>query len=201
MAYDETNVNQKWNYEQVTILEGLHQVWFKTKEERYLNFIKDNIDQYISEDGTIRTYKYGDFNLDNINPGMQLLFLYEQTKAEKYKIAAGTLRKQIENQPRTKACGFWHKKIYPFQMWLDGLYMASPFYAGYIQMFNDSKDYSDITRQIITVYNQTLDSKPGLLFHAWDESKEQKWSDPETGHAPHIFAALELEKAGLLKVN
>ena len=187
VTYDEHMTSDKWNYEQGVVLEGLRQVWLKTDDERYFDFIKNNIDQYVDDSGVIKTYKYSDFNLDNINTGRQVLFLYKKTHENKYKVAVDTLRKQLENQPRTKAGGFWHKKIYPYQMWLDGIYMGSPFYAEYTKMFGSKKDFDDITLQILTVYKNTVDKKTGLLYHAWDESKTQKWADPKTGKAPNFW--------------
>lgn len=187
VTYDENYTKKKWNYEQGLILESLRQVWKKTGNEIYSNFIQENIDSYVDNKGNIRTYPYKDFNVDKINPGRQLLFLFNKTKDSKYKIAADTLRKQIQNQPRTNEGGFWHKKIYHYQMWLDGLYMVEPFYAQYSKMFDDEKSFDDITFQFISVYNHTLDNETGLLYHAWDESHEQKWANKETGTSPHFW--------------
>ncbi|MGE5621208.1 MAG: glycoside hydrolase family 88/105 protein [archaeon] len=180
--------NGKWTYGQGVVLEGLHQLWLKTKNPRYLNYIKCNIDMFIGGDGSIRTYKYKDFNIDNINTGRQLLFLYSVTKDKKYKSAADTLRKQLANQPRTKSNGFWHKQIYPCQMWLEGLYMAEPFYAQYSKMFGEKKNFDDIAYQFIHIEEKTRDEKTGLLYHAWDESLQQKWADPKTGRSPNFWA-------------
>jgi len=129
--YDSASPNKKWNYEQGLMLEALHQMWLYTRDRKYFDFIKQNLDQYVGEDGVIRSYEYDDFTLDNIGPGRVLLALYGETGNQKYKRAADTLRNQLLNQPRTHEGGFWHKKIYPYQMWLDGLYMAEPFYAWY----------------------------------------------------------------------
>lgn len=178
----------KWTYDLGTTLEGYHQLWEKTGDAKYFNYIKKNIDIYVGDDGKIKTYKYTDFNIDNINTGRQLLLLYKATKNEKYKIAADTLRKQLANHPRTKSNGFWHKKIYPYQMWLDGLYMGEPFYAEYSKLFNEPKNYDDIVHQFILIEKQTRDEKTGLLYHAWDESLQQKWADPRTGKSPHFWS-------------
>lgn len=187
-AIVDTNAVSKWNYELGTMLEGYHQLWEKTDDKKYYDYIKLNIDRYVREDGKIKTYKLSDFNIDNINAGRQLLLLYKETKENKYKIAADTLRKQIANQPRTKSNGFWHKKIYPYQMWLDGLYMGEPFYAEYSKLFNEPKNYDDIIHQFILIEKQTRDEKTGLLYHAWDESLQQKWADPKSGKSPHFWS-------------
>ncbi len=185
---NDSTYNNKWTYDQGVLLEGLHQLGKLTKDEKYFNYIKTNIDQFVTGDGKIKTYKYMDFNIDNINTGRELLYLYTKTNEQKYKIAADTLRKQLANQPRTKSNGFWHKKIYPYQMWLDGLYMAEPFYAKYSKLFNEPQNYDDIVHQFVWIEKQTRDKKTGLLYHAWDESKEQKWADPKTGRSPHFWS-------------
>jgi len=187
VTYDSLFTKTKWNYEQGLILEAFHQMYLNTGDNKYYQFIKENIDQFVDENGVIRTYKLSDYNVDKINPGRQLLYLYQVTGENKYKLAADKLREQIENQPRTPSGGFWHKKRYPNQMWLDGLYMAEPFYAEYSKIFNQSKFFDDITHQFILIEKHTRDPETGLLYHAWDESREQKWSDPESGLSPHFW--------------
>jgi len=201
VTYDSGSPDKKWNYEQGCILEAFNQLWLKTGNKKYFEFIKNNIDHYVEENGSIKTYKYDDFSLDNINTGRQLLTLYLATKNIKYKKAADTLRKQLANQPRTKEGGFWHKKIYPNQMWLDGLYMAEPFYAQYAEIFNEPKDFDDIANQFIFMYNHAYDPKTGLLYHGWDESKEQKWANPKTGSSPTFWSrAMGWYEMGLVDV-
>jgi unsaturated rhamnogalacturonyl hydrolase len=141
----------------------------------------------VDADGSIRTYRKEDYNLDMVAGGRALLFLYRRTKMEKYKTAADCLRRQLEQQPRTHAGGFWHKKIYPYQMWLDGLYMAEPFYARYAAMFDEPKAFDDIAAQFTLAYLHTLDPKTGLCYHGWDESRSQRWADSATGHSPCIW--------------
>jgi len=185
--YKDEEKSKKWNYEQGLILEAFHQLWIDTKDESIINYIKKNLDYYIDSAGNIRTYKLADFNLDNIVPGRACLFMYDITQDIRYKIAADTLRKQLKYQPRTNEGGFWHKKIYPYQMWLDGLYMAEPFYAHYSKISNDTTAYDDIVNQFVFIYNHTYDEKTGLLYHGWDESKTQKWAHPEKGTSPNFW--------------
>ena len=185
--YKDEEKSKKWNYEQGLILEAFHQLWIDTKDESIINYIKKNLDYYIDSASNIRTYKLADFNLDNIVPGRACLFMYDITQDKRYKIAADTLRKQLKYQPRTNEGGFWHKKIYPYQMWLDGLYMAEPFYAHYSKISNDTTAYDDIVNQFVFIYNHTYDEKTGLLYHGWDESKTQKWAHPEKGTSPNFW--------------
>lgn len=187
VTYDTIMPNKKWNYEQGLMLEALHQMFLYTGDDKYYKFIKENMDQYITDKGEIPTYSIDEYNLDLINPGRQLLFLYEVTGLEKYKVAADLLKKQLNNQPKTQSGGYWHKKIYPHQMWLDGLYMAEPFAAQYAKMFKDSAGFDNITKQFILIEEYTRDPKTGLLYHGWDESKKEKWANPVTGCSPSFW--------------
>ncbi len=187
VAYKNEAKSYKWNYEQGLMLEAFYQLWKDTGDDKYFNYVKKNIDYYIEKDGSIKTYKMSDFNLDNISPGRILIHLYEETKNEKYKKAADTLRKQLELQPRTSEGGFWHKKVYPNQMWLDGLFMAEPFYANYAKVFNQQEVFDDVAKQFILIEEHLKDEKTGLYKHGWDESKLQKWADPVTGKSPSFW--------------
>ena len=177
----------RWDYERGVVLQGVWQVYQATCEKKYLTYIKRILDPFIGEDGSIRTYEYSTFNIDNIPTGRQLLALYKTFNEKKYKAAADTLRKQLANQPRTHEGGFWHKKIYPYQMWLDGLYMGEPFYAEFAQLFNEPTAFDDIANQFIFMERHSRDPRSGLLYHAWDESKQQRWADTITGRSPHFW--------------
>jgi unsaturated rhamnogalacturonyl hydrolase len=187
VAYKTEAKSYKWNYEQGLMLEAFYQLYKLTDDEKYLEYIKKNIDYYVEDDGNIKTYNMKDFNIDNVSPGRVLLHLYTETKNEKYKKAADTLIKQLEIHPRTSEGGFWHKKIYPNQMWLDGLYMAEPFYTRYAVMFDEKKILNDVANQFMLIEKNLKDEKTGLYYHGWDESKEQKWADPVTGKSPNFW--------------
>lgn len=187
VTYDSISPDTKWNYEQGLMLVALRQMSLHTGREKYFEFVKDNLGQYIEEGGRIKTYKLYDYNIDNIAPGRPVLWVYEATGQEKFRYAADTLRRQLREQPRTEEGGFWHKKIYPYQMWLDGLFMGAPFYALYAGMFNEPESFDDIANQFVWIAGHTRDPKTGLLYHAWNENKEQPWSDPETGRSPHFW--------------
>jgi unsaturated rhamnogalacturonyl hydrolase len=186
-ARNESGKPSRWTYEHGVVLKGIEGVWLSTGDGSYFSFIQKGIDNFINDDGTIRTYRPEDYNLDNINPGKNLLFLYKVTGQDKYRKAAMLLREQLKSHPRTSDGGFWHKKIYPSQMWLDGLYMAQPFYAEYAQTFHQDADFDDIAKQFVLMERHSRDPKTGLLYHGWDESKQQKWADPKTGHSPNFW--------------
>lgn len=177
----------KWIYDQGLILKGIEKVWLRTGNGIYFDYIKKSMDFFVNKEGVIRTYKQADYNIDNITPGRNLLLLYDVLEDEKYRKAASTLREQLKNHPRTKEGGFWHKKIYPYQMWLDGLYMGEPFYAEYALRFNEPGIFNDIANQFSWMEQHARDAKTGLLYHAWDESKEQRWANQSTGQSPHFW--------------
>jgi unsaturated rhamnogalacturonyl hydrolase len=170
-----------WAYETGVFLKGLEALWIETGNAKYFDYLKTTIDSFLESDGTIKTYRHDDFNLDNINCGKLLLTLYEKTKEERYRKAALLLMKQLEGQPRTHEGGFWHKKIYPYQMWLDGVYMSSPFLAQFAKMYNRPAGFDEVANQILWIETHTRDSRTGLLYHGWDESRAQEWADPSTG--------------------
>ena len=184
---NESGTPAKWTYDHGLVLKGIEGVWRATGDVRYFNYIKQSMDQYVNADGTIKTYKLDDYNLDNVLNGRVLLLLYKVTGQAKYSKAAALLREQLKTQPRTSEGGFWHKKIYPSQMWLDGLYMGEPFYAEYAATFHEDAAFDDIARQFILMELHSRDTNTGLLYHGWDESKKQRWANPVTGRSPNFW--------------
>jgi unsaturated rhamnogalacturonyl hydrolase len=177
----------KWEYTYGLVLKAVLQVWEKTGDSRYFDYAESYYEHFIDDSGRILTYRMDEYNIDRLNAGKPLFLLYQKTGKEKYKIALKTLREQMATHPRTQAGGFWHKKIYPHQMWLDGIYMASPFLAEYAKTFNEPALFDDVTNQIILIESKTRDSHTGLLYHGWDESRQQAWANRETGCSPNIW--------------
>lgn len=179
-------IPRKWTYDQGVILKGVEAVWYATGDAKYFNYIKTGMDFWLERDGTIKGYKVDEYNIDHITPGRAMLTLYRVTNDAKYKKAADLLRSQLKTHPRTEEGGFWHKKIYPNQMWLDGLYMGEPFYTEYSAAFGED-NFDDIANQFVWMEKHARDAKTGLLYHGWDESKEQKWANKTTGLSPHVW--------------
>ena len=175
-----------WNYIDGCMITALLAMSDITGDKRYFDFAESFIDWFVLEDGTIRTYERSKYNLDDINEGRVLFPLYEKTGKEKYKKAAENLYQQIKEQPRTFEGNFWHKAIYPNQVWLDGLYMAQPFYALYVRDFGDG-DYSDILSQINNVRSHMFDEKKRLCYHGYDASRSAFWADPVTGLSKNFW--------------
>jgi len=177
-----------WNYSLGTLLEGMDSEWLNTADPSYYNYIKSSVDQFVGPDGSIPTLKLEEHQLDNILLGRQLLLLYGVTQNLRYERPATLLYQELTHQPRTPSGGFWHKQRYPNQMWLDGLYMAEPFYAEYASTFHHLEAFSDITLQFVLMDEHARDSKTGLLYHGWDESKQERWANKQTGLSSQFWA-------------
>jgi unsaturated rhamnogalacturonyl hydrolase len=178
----------KWDYVHGLVLTSFDELNKKHPNQKYSAYSKTYVDKLVQEDGTIDTYKLDSYNIDMVVAGRLLFDLYTTTKEAKYLKALQTLRKQIEEQPRTASGGFWHKKIYPNQMWLDGLYMGEPFYAQYTVTFEDGKNLDDVAKQFQLIQKNDRDSKTGLFYHGWDESKQMPWANKTTGTSPNFWS-------------
>ena len=184
----------KWNYTTGLELKAILDVYTHagSSNASFLSYVDAWYDAIIDGNGAIYKYKKSNFSTDHICPGRTLFKLYDITGKQKYRAAMDSLYSQIQDQPRTPEGGFWHKQVYPEQMWLDGLYMAQPFYAEYTARFvadslERERNYGDIVHQFATVYDYTLDPSTGLLRHAWDSSHSMFWCDPETGQSDHAW--------------
>lgn len=169
-----------WNYIDGCMMTSLLNLYNLTNDEKYFDFVELFVDYYIFEDGSIRGYKLETYNLDNINEGRVLFDLYKKTKKEKYLLAIKLLYSQLKNQPRTKEGNFFHKLMYKDQVWLDGLYMAQPFYLMYANEFDKSLS-NDIIKQFKNVFDIMFDKEKELYYHGYDSSKTIFWADKETG--------------------
>jgi unsaturated rhamnogalacturonyl hydrolase len=178
----------KWSYDMGVVLKGFEGAWMNSGDVHYFNAIQQKMDFFVQPDGSIKGYELEEYNIDHVNNGKLVLLLYRVTGKEKYKKAADNLRSQLKTHPRTNEGGFWHKKIYTNQMWLDGLYMGAPFYAEYAMLFHEDSAFNDIANQFIWMEQHARDTKTGLLYHAWDESKQQQWANKTTGTSPHFWA-------------
>ena len=175
-----------WNYVDGCMITALLSMADITGDIRYFDFAESFIDSFVQEDGTIRTYKAEGHTLDDINEGRVLFSLYEKTGKEKYQKAARYLRQRLDEQPRTVEGNYWHKQIYPNQVWLDGVYMAQPFAALYEKNLGKG-DYADIVRQIENVRARMRDEKTGLYYHGYDASREAFWCDKKTGRSQSFW--------------
>ena len=170
-----------WNYIDGCMIKAILEMYAITKNENYFQFADAFIDAKVREDGTIDGYDVKELNIDNVNAGKTLFELFDLTGKEKYRKAIDLIYSQIQLMPRTKEGSFWHKNIYPNQVWLDGLYMCQPFYMEYETRFNDKKNYDDIYNQFFLVVKNMRDERTGLYYHAFDYSREMFWCDKVTG--------------------
>lgn len=178
----------KWDYVHGLVMTGFEQLYKETKDQKYFDYVKGYADSTIDENGKIPSYKFENYNIDMIEAGNILFYLYDQTKEQKYLTAMQTLRSQLDTHPRTSEGGFWHKKIYPNQMWLDGLFMGAPFYSHYTSKYENGKNLNDVALQFETIQKHLVDSKTGLLYHGWDESKKMDWANKTTGTSPNFWS-------------
>lgn len=178
----------KWDYVHGLVMTSFEQLYKKTDNKAYFDYLKGYYDATIQSDGSIPSYKLESYNIDMLPAGNALFYLYEKTNEPQYLQALKTLRSQLDTHPRTNEGGFWHKKIYPSQMWLDGLYMGSPFYAQYTLKFENGKNFDDIAKQFELVQKNMKDSRTGLLYHGWDESRKMDWANKETGNSPNFWS-------------
>ena len=181
----------KWNYTTGLELKAFLDVWHRYADSNILSYVDSWYDRMIGPDGSILTYKRSNYSTDHICPGTTLFELWQATGKDKYRMAIDTLRAQLDTHPRTRSGNFWHKAVYPHQVWLDGLFMAQPFYARYTAEFEapERKDscFADIASQFVQAARVTFDPQTGLYRHAWDESRSMFWADPSSGQSAHAW--------------
>ena len=177
-----------WNYEDGCVLTGCRQLYQATGEEKYLRFVLDYLDARVAADGTIPTFDTGNYNIDAINCGKALFLAWDATGEEKYRKALDFHARRLTGHPRCVCGSFWHKEIYPWQVWLDGLYMAQPFAMEYETRFGGRAGYGDILRQFRNARTYLYDPAKGLSYHGWDERRQQPWSNPGTGCSPNFWS-------------
>ena len=179
-----------WHYDTGLVLKGIERFAVKTDDAAALAYVKRTIDGLVDESGTIKGYREDEYNIDNINMGRVLFRLWAAAPAAeqgRYRKAIEALRSQMRTHPRTGDGGFWHKRIYPHQMWLDGIYMASPFLAEYAATFHEPRLWDDVAKQILLAEKHMRDAKTGLLYHGWDEQRRERWADPKTGRSSQFW--------------
>ena len=180
----------KWEYTPTLMARAFVELYNVTDDTLYLNHAQRFADDFIEPDGTIRTYKKSLYNMDRIQGGNFLILLNAVNPQPQYVTAIETLRDQLREQPRTEEGGFWHKQVYEHQMWLDGLFTGTTFYARYAAWKPEPEAWSDVANQFITVDKHTRKAN-GLNHHGWDESKQMGWSNPETGCSPETWGRAE----------
>ncbi len=180
-----------WNYIDGCMIKALIELYEITGEQRYLTFADDYIDFFVQDDGTIKHYNPQEYNLDNVNAGKTLYKLYDLVGKPKYRAAMDTIYRQLETQPRTKEGVFWHKAVYPNQIWLDGMYMAQPFYMQYELSFHNRRACSDSFHMFQVVHDLMRNPLNGLYYHAYDASRKQFWCDPVTGLSANFWLRAE----------
>lgn len=176
-----------WNYVDACMMKAALSMYECSKDEYFLEAAEKFLSGFVSEDGKVRSYDIEEFNIDSICGAPNLITMYEITGNRKYREAIELFREQLERMPRTKEGNFWHKNIYPNQVWLDGLYMAQPFYMEYETRYNGMQGCRDSFLQFCNVEKHMKDSDTGLYYHGYDESREMYWANPQTGCSPNFW--------------
>ncbi len=176
-----------WNYEDGCVLKGCIDLFQATGDETYRAFVMDYLSQRVEADGSIPNYEMRQYNIDSINSGKALFFALEETAEERYAKAIEFHMQRLREHPRCQCGNFWHKSLYPNQIWLDGLYMAQPFYMAYEMTFGRMANVSDIVSQFQNVRKYLFDEEKGLSYHAFDEARIQPWANKETGLSPNFW--------------
>lgn len=177
----------KWNYIDGCMMTSLLELYYQTEDKKYLDFVQSFVDYFVSEDGSIKGYDINKHVLDDMCESRVLFDLYKLTGLEKYKKAIEYTYGQIAVQPRTFEGSFWHKDIYPNQVWLDGLFMAQVFYMRYETTFHDCMNYADIKKQFENVRKNMFDESKHLYYHGYDASREAFWADKKTGLSKNFW--------------
>ena len=179
-----------YSYEYAFFLNAMLQRSQEIKKDSYYAYVKKWADRFLDSHGRLdpQHYDVQQYRLDDILPGRTFLSLYQINGNEKYKNAADQLKSQLAYQPRTSEGGYWHKEIYPNQMWLDGIYMADIFAMQYAAAFNQPQFFNDATKQMKLIWDHTYDESKGLLYHGWDESYNKVWAHPENGTSPEFWS-------------
>ncbi|MDD4430573.1 MAG: glycoside hydrolase family 88 protein [Bacteroidales bacterium] len=163
-------------------------MWQATGDEKYYHYVYNWADSIVGAEGRIYLYDPQSYNLDFVNSGKILFDLYAHTGEPRFKMAIDSMMDlQLRNQPRTHQGGYWHKLRYPYQMWLDGLYMAGPFLARYAKDFDSPEWTDEVIHQLTLVGRQTYDPKTGLFYHAWNSNRQEAWANPQTGCSPNFW--------------
>lgn len=184
-----TEQPSSWTYTTGLLMQAMDDLSTAGGDPRFAAYARRTMDSWLAEDGTIRTYDAESFNIDHINPGkMVQRLLARHGDDARYRVAVGHLAAQLEEHPRTSEGAFWHKLRYPHQLWLDGVYMGMPFLAGVGVMEGDVRKIEQAVHEFEVARSRLRDPRTGLYYHAWDESKQQVWADPESGRSRYFWA-------------
>ena len=179
----------EWRYSSSFAVHAIARLGVETGERKYIDYARRYVEPFIDDHGKIVTDTYAPkkYRLDDVVPGRVLLLLYEQTRDGRFLVGPRQLAEQLTTQPRTSDGGYWHKQIYPHQMWLDGIFMDCPFMAEFARAANEPAWHDEAVNQILIIAKHTHDPKTGLYYHGWDESRKERWADPQTGTSRNFW--------------
>ena len=173
----------EWRYSSSFAVHAIARLGVETGQQKYVDYARKYMESFIDEQGRIahESYDPKKYRLDDVVPGRVLLLLHDQTREPRFLVGPRQLAEQLKTQPRTKDGGYWHKQIYPHQLWLDGIFMDCPFMVEFAARANEPQWHDEAVKQILTIAKHTRDPKTGLFYHGYDESRGEKWANPQTG--------------------
>ena len=187
-------------YHQGVALSGMQKIYLLTGDKRYFNYIKDYVDSVIGKNGEIIGFnheitpddapqlaKEALTMLDHKQPTILFYNLYDETGDKKYLNAIKTVATSMYYWPVNNYGGYWHMMTQPYQMWMDGAYMAGPLSVMYADRFDDEILRERAIKQVFIMNEHMRDEKTGLYYHGWDDSKKEVWADAETGLSGHFW--------------
>ncbi|MBP1967665.1 unsaturated rhamnogalacturonyl hydrolase [Paenibacillus aceris] len=173
----------RWHYHQGVFLQAMEKVWLLNSNSAYFDYIKAYVDLMVGPNGELEVQDH----LDDLMSGQLLLLLDAETDDAHYRKLSSRLMNMLKSWRTTSDGGFWHKDVYPNQMWLDGIYMEGPFAVKYAIQYGEPEWFDLIVEQALLIEKHMKDEATGLLFHAWDESGVAKWAHPETKRSPDFW--------------
>lgn len=178
----------RWSYTTGLLVQAMDDLSAATGDPTFAEWGKATLDSYVTDDGQILMYDPLLYNIDHVNSGKMLLRYLERTGDDKYRKATDAIRAQLTDHPRTSEGAFWHKKRYPWQLWLDGVYMGMPFLAHYGLRLGDLHAIEEAIGEAIIADKRLRDAESGLYYHAWDEKAKQVWADSDTGLSSYFWS-------------
>ncbi len=177
-----------WEYSTGLLMQAYDDLGLALGKPQYNALAQQVISSYVAADGSIHSYDMAKYNIDSVNSGKMLLRLYARSGEERYRKAAALLREQLASHPRLDNGAYWHKQRYPYQLWLDGVYMATPFLAEYAVLFEGGASLEDAVTEFTVARDELRDPQTGLYWHAFDEKRQQVWADPQSGRSKYFWA-------------
>lgn len=179
---------KRWCYEDGILLKASVDLYEASGNSFYKDFVLNYLEEFLDESGKPMGYKREEYSCDDIESSYILFWAYKETKSEKVKKSIELFKEHLKWQPRCKCGNYFHKLRYPYQVWMDGLYMAQPFHLLCALDDKNDNEIEDIMNQFRNVRKYLFDENRKLYVHAYDETHYMQWANKETGKAPNVWS-------------